>query len=384
MAKAEASAARTPPTPPPPKPRADRLRAILYYHDTVGMYGTKRYSLDLLEALRAQGVEVRARKLWTREVHVAGRAVGGLVTRELSALVPVVGGGVLHATYHNFLPRWRRPDVVTVHDLIPILRPELASGGVKRKALDMHNLRRALRADPEFITVSEATRRDLLATLDTNPARVHAVHHGVHHERFFPEPWPTGRPSPFVPGRLNVLVAMNVDLRKRLDIVLEAARDLPFVHVVQVGRRHGPPAVMAQLSGLRDLEQRLEAEGRYVALAHVNDATLRQLFASADVVAHPSVAEGFSLPPLEALACGPPVAVSDIPVHREVLGTAARFVPNDVEAWRTLFADAWDGQAVRASAFPGREARLTHARTFTWARAARQTAEVYRAVRSRA
>lgn len=370
---------------PPPAPRVPAAPpAILYYHDTVGMYGTKRYSLDLLQALRGLGLRVRAHPAWSREVRIAGRPVGGLVTKHLAALVPVWGRGVLHATYHNFQPRLRRCDVVTVHDLIPILRPDLASGGERRGAADERNLRRALAADPEVIAVSRATREDLLRHAGADPSRVHAVHHGVHHERFYPEAWPAGTPSPFQPGRLNVLAAMNADLRKRLDLLLEAARDLPFVRIVQVGKRQTTPYVASRLAGLRGLEDELERQGRYVALDHVGDDELRRLYANADLVAHPSAAEGFSLPPLEALACGAPVAVSDIPVHREVLGDAARFVPQDADAWARLFQEAWDGQRPRAAAFPPRAARLAHAARFTWEEAARRTAAVYALRASRA
>ncbi|MEW6016256.1 MAG: glycosyltransferase family 1 protein [Candidatus Zixiibacteriota bacterium] len=62
-----------------------------------------------------------------------------------------------------------------------------------------------------------------------------------------------------------------------------------------------------------------------VQVAEINDAELKALYANAGVFVYPSFYEGFGLPPLEAMVCGAPAVVSDIPAHREVCGEAALY-----------------------------------------------------------
>ena len=87
---------------------------------------------------------------------------------------------------------------------------------------------------------------------------------------------------------------------------------------------------------------------------------------------YPSVYEGFGLPPLEAMACGCPVAVSDIPVHREVFGKKAiyfdPFSPEELVTKLNLLLRL-DEESRAALAQGG----LVHAADYSWQRAAIDT-----------
>jgi glycosyltransferase involved in cell wall biosynthesis len=64
----------------------------------------------------------------------------------------------------------------------------------------------------------------------------------------------------------------------------------------------------------------------------MSDGELKSLYAHATAFVFPSLYEGFGLPPLEAMICGCPVIVSDIPPHREVCGEAALYCnPHDID-----------------------------------------------------
>jgi glycosyltransferase involved in cell wall biosynthesis len=99
---------------------------------------------------------------------------------------------------------------------------------------------------------------------------------------------------------------------------------------------------------------------------------------AADVFVYPSVYEGFGLPPLEAMACGTPVIVSDASSLPEVVGDAGILVdpqcPRDwAEALSLLCQDAYRRQSLA-------ERGLERAKQFTWARMAKETIRVYRHV----
>lgn len=84
------------------------------------------------------------------------------------------------------------------------------------------------------------------------------------------------------------------------------------------------------------LKQRYpELRGRLEFVGPVDDYGLLTLYRRARVLLFPSTAEGYGYPPLEAMACGTPAIVSDIPVLRETTGGHALFCdPHDVKAWR--------------------------------------------------
>ena len=94
----------------------------------------------------------------------------------------------------------------------------------------------------------------------------------------------------------------------------------------------------------------------------------------------PSLEEGFSLSPLEALSFGCPVAVSDIPVHREILDDAAFFFePQDIAAIAATIAQALTDQIGREKGIArGKELLLK----YSWKTNAQQTEALYRSVAS--
>ena len=134
----------------------------------------------------------------------------------------------------------------------------------------------------------------------------------------------------------------------------------------------GPPPS----EGERRLAQASGAAGRFFWQGGSDD-DLADLYAAADCFVYPSLAEGFGIPLVEAAKLGCPVACSDIPPFREVLGQHARFfAPSDTRAM---------GDAVTAAIAAGRSAELVGAAKascarYTWHETARATLNFYRQV----
>jgi glycosyltransferase involved in cell wall biosynthesis len=116
-------------------------------------------------------------------------------------------------------------------------------------------------------------------------------------------------------------------------------------------------------------------------LGYVDDASLQTLYSCADLVAYPSLYEGFGLPVLEALACGAVVVASNSSSIPEVAGDAAiLFDPEDEVAMAGAIATAVTDEPTRARL--RRAAPLQTAR-FTWDRCAELTVSAYRAALAR-
>ncbi len=110
-------------------------------------------------------------------------------------------------------------------------------------------------------------------------------------------------------------------------------------------------------------------------------ASPRARYADADILLQLSAYEGFGLPPLEAQAAGIAVVCADIPVFREVLGDGALFVDRaDPNAIASAVASLAANPALSASVVSRGQA---NAATYSWARTAAETVEVYREVADR-
>jgi glycosyltransferase involved in cell wall biosynthesis len=161
---------------------------------------------------------------------------------------------------------------------------------------------------------------------------------------------------------------------KNLLRLLEAFRQFraeagePF-RLVMVGRRNRTTV------GLDEAVERLALKDHVVELGHVPDADLPLLYSGAEMLAFPSLCEGFGFPVIEAMACGTPVVTSKVSCLPEVAGGAALLVdPYSVEdiaaGMHRVFRDAALREDLCARGFE-------RAKFFSWERTARQTLEAY-------
>ena len=147
--------------------------------------------------------------------------------------------------------------------------------------------------------------------------------------------------------------------------------------------RRRRPLVMVGMKGwltskLESLMQPMVASGEIRPLGYTSDEDLAVLYAAALSLVYPSLYEGFGLPPLEAMASGTPVIVSDRSTLPEVVGTAGVQIAADDEAG---LRDALTRLDQDPSFWQQRaEASLQQATHFSWERCARETLAIYRLV----
>lgn len=224
-------------------------------------------------------------------------------------------------------------------------------------------VRRCVRHADSLLTVSEATRREIVATLGVRPRDLPVVHNGVELPTVVPAPLDAVRERHGIGSGRFVLCVGAKRPHKNQEVLIAALEHLPDdVRLVLAG--HPEPYEKR----LRELAAASPAAERVHFCGWLDEAELEALWRGAAVVALPTRAEGFGLPLVEALARGAAVACSDIPVLREVGGDVPRYVaPRDPAAWATALGALLDDPGDAAQAGPRRAA------VFTWDAAAAGT-----------
>ena len=267
------------------------------------------------------------------------------------------------------------PTVGTVHDL--------AAFHVEAKydAARMFYIRRVLPALSRrldvVLTVSESSRRDLVELAGVDPARVVVTPLGVDHDKFRPEAragGSDGRP-PYVlyVSRIEHPGKNHVRLIRAFERMKARRPDLPH-RLVLAGPDWTRADEVKKAAAASPVAAEIEMPGA------VPGSALPGLYASADVFVFPSQYEVFGLPILEAMACGVPVACSNVSSMPEVAGDAAvLFDPADEDAISAALETAITDETGRTE----RVARgLTRAKGFTWDATARLTLQAIRAAAS--
>lgn len=262
------------------------------------------------------------------------------------------------------------PLVVTLHDLTPLVLPEVMPSAMKRAVYRTFNARATSVADAVLVP-SRYTADDV--------------------ERLFPRALGKVRITPeaaddFSAGEVGAIPTGLLAEGGRYVLSMgntKPNKDLPTLFSAFAKLAASDSDVVLLLAGAGDdayLDASVDAacRARVRFTGRVDDAELRALYAGAAAFAFPSRYEGFGLPPLEAMSFGAPVVVARAASLPEVAGDAALlFEPGDASALASALERVLGDAATRERLVAaGRE----RAAEFSWARTAEQTVAVYREV----
>jgi glycosyltransferase involved in cell wall biosynthesis len=334
-------------------------------------WGNRLYDRDralrLLATVQASWREQQGADLDIASAHLRDWLTGTVVSRQLDPkprLQGALGRGLRllkdngvhwgrsviraapkHAVYLNigqvgwaslFVTQWlrHRPDIKPIfmlHDVIPLQHPDLVSGGGRLSQNWM--LRTVLRKAAGLITTTHAASDTVMATLRQHGLPIIPV-------RSLPLPvaevfLQRDPPDEELRRHPYFLVCGAIEPRKNHLLLLKVWRGL----VQRIGQNAprlvmvGSPAHQGEQI-VRQFREALDLRNHVTVVSGMGSPGLRVAMANAQAVLMPSLAEGFGLPVIEALAVGTPVLASDLMAHREIGGGLAIYLdPTDDVAW---------------------------------------------------
>jgi glycosyltransferase involved in cell wall biosynthesis len=269
------------------------------------------------------------------------------------------------------IPLWGGPrTLVTVHDLTPLVYNDVF---LRRPAsrLLYHMALRAVRRSAHIVCDAESTKRDLVRLLHIEARCVSVIPLAPDATFLSESPYADDTNSLLSPEMPFVLHVGGGHYNKNTDTLIRAYARLCHQDgikesLVLVGEGYDPASV---------LHSDREVLSRILVLHGLPRPSLARLYRRATVFVYPSLHEGFGLPPLEAMASGVPVIVSNTSSLPEVVGDAAILVdPHDERELARAIQLCLRDPALRAQM---RQRGTNWVRSFSWCKAAQATAALY-------
>jgi glycosyltransferase involved in cell wall biosynthesis len=285
---------------------------------------------------------------------------------------------VYHAPHYVLPAGVRCPSVVTIHDCIHLMFPQYLPNRVAY-AYARAQMWSAARRSNCILTVSEASKRDILHLFNVAPEKIVVVYNAIDsHFSVTPSEEAVARVRErYQLDHRFVLYVGNIKPHKNLVRLIEAfdelrRGELEDLKLLIIGDQ------ISKLPALRRAVHRHKLHKHVRFLGYLADDQLAILYRLASVFAFPSLYEGFGLPPLEAMASGTPVVTSNVSSLPEVVGGAAVLVdPYDVDAIVDGLRRVLTNPTLAAEM---RQKGIARAREFSWERSVAKTWAVYQQI----
>lgn len=275
------------------------------------------------------------------------------------------GLGMLHGIEKN---------IVTVHDLIPLLFPQYC--GSPYKELFCENCLKNAAAADAVITVSEQSKQDLINIGGIPPSRITVIYEAPKECFYYKKNAETYIHRKYRIKTPFFLYVGGFNMRKNLSGILKAMKSFVINHrnyLLVIPSKDSP-----RCRKFRESAEKSSLTDYMRFPSYVSDRELSYFYSACTALIYPSFYEGFGLPPLEAAACGAPTILSNIPVHKEIMADAALYInpgnPQSIaEAMAFIAEDTSFRQKIAKAAYQ-------QSKLYSVTNTVKQTLEIYRKV----
>lgn len=291
--------------------------------------------------------------------------------------------------YKRTLTIYKKPTIVTIHDVIPLVYQEQFKAGVRGR-LALYFQKRALHHVSAVITDSHCSQQDIEKLLQVSPEKVQVIPLGVS-SSFKPRHVSDARRAEVrihydLPERY-ILYVGDVNWNKNIEGLIRAfatlkkkyqrKKAIQYVKLLMVGHAFSNTE-LSEMVRINELIGELKLDFDVIKRGYVPEKDLITIYNMALAYVQPSFYEGFGLPVLEAMACGVPVVSSNGGSLPEVLPPSYKPVSPDAssiaeELFRVLNYSSSQKIAVVEEA-------LAYAAKYTWKRTAAETKKVYKSL----
>ena len=272
---------------------------------------------------------------------------------------------------HYILPRkFSVPMVVTIHDLITLDYPELC----KRQSVLYFKLflKKTVNSSKLIITVSNTVKNDIIRHFNVDESKIRVIYLGI--DTIFKKTIDYSLSKKYNLPKKYILFVGNIEGKKNLTRLVLAYKDLiikkKITHrLVLVGKNGWKNKLVYKAIAKYNLEEYIQFTG------YVPKKDLPVMYSMADLFVFPSIYEGFGIPPLEAMACGTPVIVSNQGASPEICGEACLKVnPYDVNDISEKIEMLLTNKDFRKNKIG---LGLERVKQFSWEKTAKETLKVY-------
>ncbi len=361
---------------------------IVFDGRMIGWTGIGRYSLKLLEQLEKldktnsytvlvqkkdwEKFKPKAKNFKKAEVNI--EPYGAANQTKLTSIIQELKPGLVHFPHFTVPLNYADPYVVTIHDLT-LLDFNTARGGFAdrfaysaKQVVMKQVVKHAVAEAEQVICDTEFTAIDLAHRFHIDPSKITVTYLAA--DKLANKPGKIKVEKPFLLYVGNFYPNKNLSpLIEALPKILQTQSDLKLVIV-------GPQDSFRDK--LKEQVEKLNLDKKVIFSGRVSDAELAGLYKEAALFVFPSLAEGFGLPPLEAMSYGTPVIASNASCLPEILGEAAiYFDPMDVDN----IAEEIDALLNTPEELAQlRKAGPKQAAKYSWAKMAKTTLEIYRRI----